>query len=302
MSGPTSGPEGPESPEDTVRTQGFTTDGPIDIDVHIGTGRLEIELTDDSGEGTVQVDVRHDPASGLPWTQGLTSALSWVHEQFGDQFDLELAGTGSAAVEQTRIEMQGSRLTVRPPKGLPLRHLPLAITVRAPSGSRLDVRAASAQTSVAGIADRATITSTSGDVGVGQTGPLHVRTGGGEVQVDRVTGGGTIATGTGSVRVGAVEIGNDEDLTVRSGSGDVSVTDAAEGAIRVRSGAGNVRVGLRTGVLAEVDLSSATGKVASELDVSTEPPEATVSVQVKASTGSGDVVVTGGGREQAGGE
>ena len=281
-------------PDDTIRTQGFTTDGPIDLDVQLGSGRLEVELTESTGEDAVQVDVRHDPAAGQPWTQGLTSALSWVNEQFGDQFDLDLTASGTAAVEQTRIEMQGTRLVVRPPSGLPLRHLPLAVTVRAPKASTVEVRAAAAQVSVTGDAGRVSVTSTSGDVTIGRvSGPLHVRTGGGEVRVDEAVDG-TVLSSTGPVRVGAFNAPSGEELTVRSGSGDVTVSDAAAGAISLRSGSGNVRVGLRSGVLAEVDLSSATGKVSSELEVAGSKPEGDVVLRVKATSGSGDVTVTSG--------
>lgn len=284
-------------PEDTIRTQAFTTDGPVDLDVQLGSGRLEVELTESTGEDAVQVDVRHDPAAGQPWTQGLTSALSWVNEQFGDQFDFDLTGSGTAAVEQTRIEMQGSRLVVRPPIGLPLRHLPLAITVRAPKASTVEVRAAAAQIAVVGDAGRVSVTSTSGDVTIGRVGgPLHVRTGGGEVRVDEAGEGasGTVLSSTGPVRVGAFNAPAGEELTVRSGSGDVTVSDAAAGAINLRSGSGNVRVGLRSGALAEVDLSSATGKVSSELEVAGAKPEGDVVLRVKATSGSGDVTVTSG--------
>jgi Putative adhesin len=283
-----------DNAEETLRTQGFTTDGPITIDVQLSTGRLDIELSASAGEDAVQVDVRHDPASGQPWAQGLASAFSWVNEQFGDQFDLDLTTSGSAAVQQTRVEMQGSRLVVRPPKGLPMRHLPLAVTVRAPSGSAVDVRGASANVSITGQPGSVNITSTAGDVAIaGANSALNVRTGGGEVQVDDVASG-TILTSTGSARVGTFAATEGGELTVRSGSGDVTVSDAAAGVISLRSGSGAVRVGLRAGVLAEVALSSGIGTVTSELEVSQTQPEGEPALRVTATSGSGDVTVTRG--------
>lgn len=280
----------PDDADDVIRTQAFTTDGPVEVDVQLTTGSLIVELTEADGEDGVQVEVRHDPAAGQPWTHGLASALSWVNEQFGDQFDADLVGTGTAAVEQTRIEMQGNRLLVQAPKALPLRHLPLAVTVRVPAGSQLNVRAASARVDVRETVNSVNVTSTSGDIMLARVdGPGHVRTGGGDVNVDAVGGTASVVTGTGSVRVGALE----GELSVRSGSGDIAVADAAGGTANLRSGSGDVRVGLRAGILAEIHLSSATGKATSELEVHDDPPDDEAeALRVKASSGSGNVSVT----------
>jgi len=280
----------PADADDVIRTQAFTTDGPVEIDVQLTTGSLTVELTEADGEDGVQVDVRHDPAAGQPWTHGLASALSWVNEQFGDQFDADLVGTGTAAVEQTRIEMQGNRLLVQAPKALPLRHLPLAVTVRVPAGSELNVRAASARVDVRGAVNSVNVTSTAGDITLDRVdGPVHVRTGGGDVSVGLVGGTASVVTGTGSVRVGSLE----GELSVRSGSGNIALTDAATGTANLRSGSGEVRVGLHAGVLAEIHLSSATGKATSELEVHDDPPESeSAPMRVKASSGSGNVSVT----------
>lgn len=269
-----------------VRTEAFTTDGPVQIDVQLSAGSLEVELTEDAD--TVQVDLHHDESAQQPWAQGLASALNWVNEQFGDQFDTDLVGTAAAVLEQTRVELTGSRLVVRAPQALPLRHLPLGVTVRAPKGSQLDVRAASARVNVTGTAATVNVTTTSGDVTLGGVdGPLHLRTGGGDVNVASVKTS-VVVTGTGSVRVGSV----DGELSVRSGSGDVTVADATAGAVNVKSGSGDVRIGLHSGVLAELHLSSATGRARSELDVSHEPPEEVAPLRVKARSGSGNVTVS----------
>lgn len=300
----------PSGGNDVVRTQAFSTDGPVEVDVQLGTGSLEIELTAESGEDGVQVDLRHDPSTGGPWAHGLANALSWVNEQFGDQLGDDLAGlsgTAAAAVEQTQIEMQGRRLVVRAPKVLPLRHLPLAVTVRAPAGSEVDVRAASARVTVHGTARRIDVSATAGDVSlekaegsvVVRTGggsvsigqpraDLRVQTGGGDVRVADVAGTASVVTGTGAVRIGTV----DGELSVRSGSGDVSVVDVSGGTLDLKSGSGDVRVGLHAGVLAEVHLTSATGRVASELDVQHDPPADRAPLRVRASSGSGAVSVT----------
>lgn len=292
--------------EDLVRTQDFPTDGPVELDLGVASGRIDIELTD--GATDVQVELRHDPESGSAWTQGITSTLSWLTEQFGDDIGTDLSASASAAVSQTRVEMVGSRLVVRTPKPLPLRHVPLALRVRAPSGSQLDVKASSARVTSAGRAGRVDFSTTSGDVALERadgavtlrtggggvsvgpvTGGLHVRSGGGDVRAASVQGSASVVTGTGSVRIGSV----DGELTVRSGSGDLSVADAGEGTVNLKTGSGAVRVGVRSGVLAEVDLTSATGTVSTELEVSDTEPDEHVPLVIHARTGSGNAVVTG---------
>lgn len=274
-----------------VRTESFTPDGRIRVDVQLTSGSLDVDLT--GPDDVVQVEVRHDPASGQPWTQGLASALSWVNEQFGDQFDADLTASAAAAVEQTRVELQRERLVVQAPKALPLRHLPLAVTVRAPAGSLIAVRAASARVDVTGTASVVDVTTSAGDVVVAQpTGPLTVRTGSGAVSVAGVESGAassSIVTGSGAASVGSVE----SELNVRTGSGSVAVADAASGTLTVKSGSGDVRIGVRSGVLAEVHLSSATGRASSELDVEHTPPAETASLRVFARSGHGSVTVCG---------
>ncbi|MQA61408.1 MAG: hypothetical protein GEU86_07895 [Actinophytocola sp.] len=304
--------------EELVRTQDFVADGPVELDLGITVGRIDVLLSDtdsdtDSATGgdeaarTVSVELREDPSSASPWVHGLASTLSWITEQFGDQFGAELSTSTAEAVSQTRIDMVGRRLVVHTPKQLPLRHIPLALTVRAPAGSRLEVKTGSARVTTTGTAGRADVATSSGDVAferatdavsvrtgggsvsLGPTpGGLHVRTGGGDVRAADVRGSATMVTGTGSVRIGSVT----GDLVVRSGTGELSVSDAASGSVNLRSGTGSVRIGVRSGVLAEVDLSSGAGTVSSELDVADTPPEGDVPLRIKASTGSGNAVIT----------
>ncbi|MGH3468900.1 MAG: DUF4097 family beta strand repeat-containing protein, partial [Thermocrispum sp.] len=144
-----------------------------------------------------------------------------------------------------------------------------------------------------GTAAAVNVTTSAGDVALGRVdGPLRVRTGGGDVSVEAVTATASVVTGIGSVRVAAV----DGELSARTGSGAVTVTDAAAGTVTVKSGSGDVQVGLRSGVLAEVHLASVAGSASSELEVSQEPPDgAEAALVVSARSGSGTVTVSGSG-------
>ncbi|KFU80021.1 Putative adhesin [Amycolatopsis lurida] len=289
--------------EETVRVEDFEAEGPIEIDVSVGIGRVTIELTGESG---VHAEVRRDGGEQQPWVDGMTSLLSWVGERFGDQLGGSPAGSVGDAVAQTRIEKVGNRLVVQAPKAWQLKNVPLAVTVRAPAGSHLEVRAGAADVTVTGSAGRADLLTGAGKIGLERAdgsaivrtgtgdiklGPtlsgLQLRTGSGSVEAASVSGSATLATGTGDVWLGEVA----GEVLARTGSGSLSVADAASGTLELTTGSGEVRVGIRGGVNAEVDLSSTTGSVSSELEVAETAPSE-VSLKVRARTGTGDAVVT----------
>jgi hypothetical protein len=80
-------------------------------------------------------------------------------------------------------------------------------------------------------------------------------------------------------------------VRLRTGSGDVTVSDARSGDLEITTGSGGVRIGVHPGVGAELDLVSGSGKARSELDVSGEAPQKPTALQVRGRTGSGDVLV-----------
>lgn len=289
--------------EETVRVEDFEAEGPIEIDVSVGIGRVTIELTAENG---VHAEVRRDGGEQQPWVDGMTSLLSWVGERFGDQLGGSPAGSAGDAVAQTRIEKVGNRLVVQAPKAWQLKNVPLAVTVRAPAGSHLEVRAGAADVTVTGSAGRADLMTGAGKIGLERAdgsaivrtgtgdiklGPtlsgLQLRTGSGSVEAASVSGSATLATGTGDVWLGEVA----GEVLARTGSGSLSVADAASGTLELTTGSGEVRVGIRGGVQAEIDLSSTTGSVSSELEVAETAPSE-VSLKVRARTGTGDAVVT----------
>ncbi|MEV7554856.1 DUF4097 family beta strand repeat-containing protein [Amycolatopsis sp. NPDC089917] len=293
--------------EETVRVEDFEADGPIEIDVSVAIGRVTIALTEESG---IHAEVRRDGGEQQPWVDGMTSLLSWVGERFGDQLGGTPANPVGDAVAQTRIEKVGNRLVVQAPKAWQLKNVPLAVTLRAPAGSHLEVRAGAADVTVTGAAGRADLLTGSGKIGLERAdgsaivrtgtgdiklGPtmsgLQLRTGSGSVEAASVNGSATVATGTGDVWLGEVA----GEVLARTGSGDLSVADAASGLLELTTGSGEVRVGIRGGVQAEIDLSSTTGAVSSELDVAETAP-AEVSLKVRARTGTGDAKVTSAAR------
>ena len=294
-----------EEPNDElVRVDEFETDVPLELDVSVTIGRVEIVLEGDSG---ARVELRHDQGEQQPWVAGVNNLLSWVGERFGDQLGVDPSASPAEAVRQSRIEKLGNRLVVHAPKAWQLRNVALAVKVHAPAGSHVEVRAGAADVTVTGSAGRvdlltgsgevkldradgsATIRTGSGGVKLGPTlGGLQLRSGSGHVEASSIAGSATLATGTGDVWLGAVS----GEVMARTGSGDLSVADAGSGTLDLITGSGEVRIGIRGGTAAEVDLTSSAGRVSSELDVADTAPEGGVKLKVRARTGTGNAVVT----------
>ena len=313
--------------DDLVRQESRTAGGPADLDVAVDVGRVEVQLDDaaagDGAEGTapgeqeVRVEVRHDPAAAGGWAQRIGEVASWLGS-VGAAPDTDTdEGPGSAGADAVRAaEISWSApgaggetptLTVRSTTDLPLRMVPLVVTVWAPAGSRVTARTGAGDVSVAGRAGRATVrtgagTATTADV----DGDAEVTTGSGDVVLGAVGGRARIRTGSGAVRIGAVAGATDvkagsgdvtlgevsADVGVRTGTGAVAVADARAGRLDLTTGSGGLTIGVHAGVLAELDLSSGSGRARSELDVQRATPPREPALWLRGRTASGDVLVT----------
>jgi hypothetical protein len=288
-----------DGPGAATRHERFEHAGPAAIDVEVGAGRVEVNL--DAGD-EIRVELRRDAGTQHPWVVGMSGLLGWVGSALGGQLPHV---EPEEAIRQTRVELSGSRLSVHAPSSPPLTVVPLAVSVHAPADSTVDVRSAAADVAVRGRVGAVSSTGGSGTVTVDQctgrasvrtgsgtvrlgavTGHLQVRGGSGDIEVSRVHADASVITGSGNARVGTVEA----DLLVRTGSGDLTVEEAAKGRIELSTGSGDIRVGVRSGRLAAVDLSSA-GRARSELDVSETAPEETSELTISGRSGSGDVLL-----------
>ena len=327
--------------DELVRQESRTVAGPADLDVAVDVGRVEVQLVDAgaevgeaagaeagtgaagaaaadedrAGELEVRVEVRHDPAAAGGWAQRLGEVASWLGAVGAAPDGAgEPASAGADAVRAVGIEWSvpaagggAPTVTVRSTSDLPLRMVPLVVTVWAPAGSRVTARTGAGDVTVRGRAGRATVrtgagTATTADV----EGDAEVTTGSGGVVLGAVGGRARIRTGSGPVRVGAVAGATDikagsgdvsigevhADIGVRTGTGAVSVTDARAGRLDLTTGSGGLTIGVHAGVLAELDLSSGSGQARSELDVRRTAPDREPVLWLRGRTASGDVLVT----------
>lgn len=291
---------------DLVRAQSWSAPGPAELELTVDVGRIEVVLDADS---EVRVEVRYEPGAGGGFAEGIGGLLSWLGSTGGadDPDGPEALGARAVAAAEISWHEGSRRLLVHSATELPLRMVPIAVTVHAPGSSvvgartgagdvtvgggragRATVRTGSGRVRVAAVDGDTEVTTGSGDVDLGEVARTRVRTGSGTIRVASTSGTTDIKAGSGDVDLG--EVGG--DLGVRTGSGDVRVTDARAGHFELTTGSGGLRIGVHAGVAAELDLSSGSGHARSDLDVSATPPEAAPALHLRGRTGSGDVLVT----------
>jgi hypothetical protein len=294
-----------EEAEDVVRRQSFDAEGPVELDLATGPGRIDVRLVDEPG---VHVEVRHDPSGASPFAMGMSNLMSWINTQFGQAAAEEApASLPAEAVRQTRIDFSDGRLVVRTPKDMQLRNVTVTVSVQAPLGSHVTAKSGSGDLTVSGAAGRLELTTGSGRVsadqaaasakvdtgsGVVRLGPMaagvRAKTGSGDVEITSIGGVSTVVTGSGDIWLGAVT----SDVLARTGSGNVTIANASTGQLELHTGSGAIRVGVRAGSPAEIDLSSGSGEAESELELASTPPSSAPALRVRGRTGSGTALVT----------
>lgn len=228
--------------------------------------------------------------------------------------------------EQTRIEYSDGRLLVRTPKNLGSwfgRTGSIDVTIELPSGSHLRADTAMGELRCDGRLGDCQFKTGYGQIHLKQTDALRLATGGGDVSVDSAGGSTTITNGTGEVRIRRIEgpatikdsngdiwIGDvSGDLRVHAANGDITVDRAqsgviaktAHGGIRIgeavrgsvvaETALGDIAVGIRAGTVAWLDVHTSAGRVRNQLDAAASPGPAAETVEVRARTYYGDIII-----------
>jgi hypothetical protein len=281
---------------DTMET--FETPQPISVDVELGVGDIRIDASDRS-DTTVEVRPS-DPTS---------------------EADV-------VAAEQTRVEYVNGHLTVHGPTGW-RRWMPhqgeesIDVSIAVPTGSVVRAEAGVAGLRCSGRLGECRYKVGVGDVSFEETGRVDIKTGVGDVTLDRATGRVDVVTSTGAVRIRRVEgtavvknsngdtwigevlgetrvsSGNGsisidkalEGVVAKSAKGDVRLGEVARGAIVAQSAFGALEVGIQDGVAAWLDLQTRFGHVQNDLEASGNPDPGEDTVEVHANTSFGDVTI-----------
>ncbi len=276
----------------------YDTPVPISVSLELGVGDIRIAASD-STETVVEVRPS-DPAS---------------------KDDV-------SAAEQTRVEFADGRLSVKAPKSW-RQYTPrgaresIDVEIALPAGSRLEGEAGVAALSSTGRLGELHYKTGAGAIRLDQTGPVQVRTGAGDVSVERAVGPAEIATGSGAIAVGGV----DGPVAVKNSNGDTWIGDvagelrarAANGRIAVdrpqgavfaktangdillgavarsevvaETGFGQVDIGVLDGVPAWLELKTSFGNVRNELEAADEPAPGEEAVAIRARSGYGDITI-----------
>ncbi len=276
----------------------FETPTPISVSLDLGVGDIRITASDRTD--TV-VEVRpSDPRSPRDVT----------------------------AAEQTQVEYLGGRLLIKAPKGWK-HYTPwggresIDVAVEVPSDSRVHGEAGVAAFRSTGRLDECRFKTGAGEIHVDHAGAVQLRTGAGDVTLDRAAGRAVVTTGSGTLQIGSVDgsavvkNSNGEiwigevtgDVRVRAANGKITVdrpraTVAAKTAngdivlgtvahaqVVAETAYGKVDIGVAGGVAAWLELHTGFGNVRNGLESADGPGAGDDSVEIRARTGFGDITI-----------
>jgi len=224
----------------------FRTPGPVELDVSLPAGDLQVETVD--GEESVVV------VEGDERLVELTEV-----ELDGDVLSVSFRGKKpfGIVISIGDFSFGGGRLTIR---------------ARVPHASRARISTASADMKLRGRLRSLETKTASGDLTL--SGDVEddavLKTVSGDVRIDRVGGDLTLTTVSGDATVRSVG-GSVEGKTV---SGDVRVESVREGHVTLQSVSGDIEVGVETGTNLDVDAGSVSGDLSSEVPLGSDSASA----------------------------
>ncbi|GAA4909696.1 DUF4097 domain-containing protein [Streptomyces coeruleoprunus] len=226
--------------------------------------------------------------------------------------------------QQTAVSCRDGRLLVKGPRKRSLfgRSGSIEVTVELPAGSDVLGNSPMADFLCEGRLGECRLKTSVGDFRVAEAAAVNLRTPHGTIAVDRVTGDAEI-TGGGRIDIG--EIGGtavvrnlNGDTTIgeitgelrasssygpisvgvahagvdaKSAHGGIRIGDVARGTVTLQTSAGDVEVGIRESTAAWLDVYSRIGSVRNSLGATEGPGDSTETVEVKARTSLGDILI-----------
>jgi DUF4097 and DUF4098 domain-containing protein YvlB len=229
------------------------------------------------------------------------------------------------AAERTRVEYADGALLIKAPeqRGFFGRNGAIDVTIALPTGSQVGGDAALGDFHAQGPLGECRLNVASGDIQLEQTAALWLEASNGDVTVGRAAGEVAVSSASGDVRLrqidGAATIRNSNGeswvgeiagdlqvsaangdvvveraragVRVRTANGDVRLREVAHGTVVIESASGDIDVGIRAGSAAWLDVSTLSGDVRTLLDAADGPGDAAATVELRARTTSGDIVV-----------
>jgi DUF4097 and DUF4098 domain-containing protein YvlB len=282
--------------QEAITMPTFDTPAPISATIDLAVGDVRISAGD---RGTTVVEVQ--PSDG------------------SDEQDVK-------AAELTRIEYANERLVVKTPalrSWLSKRGGSIDVTIQLPAGSHVHGTVGVGDVDCDGRLGDCRIKTGLGRIRLDAADTLHLRSGVGDISVDRAAGRVEVTTGSGDVRLGELDhsaviknsngdtwvgvAGDDVRLSAANGSivvdlaqagvaaksanGDVRLGEVVRGSVVLETKIGDVEVGIREGTAAWLDINSRFGRVHNALDAADAPDASAETVEVRARTSVGEVVI-----------
>lgn len=232
------------------------------------------------------------------------------------------------AAKNTTVDFAAGMLTVKAPRDWKtyalVNHNPsVDMTIEVPTGSHLRGTGSVARFWTSGELGSVALRTSVGDLTLDRTGPVELKTSGGNISIDHASGQATVSTSTGLVRIrsidGSASIKNSNgdssvreltgDLKVNAANGNIAVdrvrgtvtattangnirvTDAISGTLRLETSAGEVEAAIHPGSAAWLDVHAKNGAVQNQLDSADEPGAGEDRVRVHAGNNFGNVIV-----------
>lgn len=234
--------------------------------------------------------------------------------------------TGHGA-DEVAVSQDGEVISVIGPRSRSgfLRNPPsIAVEVRVPTGSDVQIKTGSADVDASGTFGTGRVKTGSGDLQLEEfLGAAELQTGSGDIELTRAGGETRVQSGSGDIRVddardelivstgsGDVLVGHalgaatlktgsgdlrvrraETDVTLSAGTGDLVIEHAARGVLNLKGASSDVVVGVPAGLPVYSDVSTVTGSVHSEIQGVGAPEEGQDHLEVHAKTVSGDVTL-----------
>ena len=259
----------------------FETPGKTLVRIAIGSGDVRIDATPDPRTDVELVALRDDDVTRSAIAEATVEA-----RQRGDRTEV--------VVELPR--RGGWSFLGRGPS--------VGVRVRCPHGADADVSTASADVTTTGPLGDVEAKCASGDIALDVVGALKASTASGDVTAREILGTGNAKTASGDVSIrlahgelslnlasGDAVVGEAKGpLSIATVSGDQEIDSVENGEIKLQSVSGDVRVGVRPGLLLSIDATSVSGSMQSELPMDEGlQPEGEPEIHLRARTVSGDV-------------
>ncbi len=231
------------------------------------------------------------------------------------------------AAEQTRVEQTAAGLLIKGPRqrtaSLRNKVGSVDVSIELPAGSPVRAEAAIGAVRASGLLGECQIKTSAGGIEIDQAGAADLSSSAGAIAAGRLYGHAEISTGSGRVRLGEIDgsavvknangdiwIGHvtgdlrmntangdltvgraDAGVTASTANGAVRVSDIRRGSISLKTGIGEIEVGIREGTAARLDVSTGFGRVHNDLTAADSPGAADDIAEVRARTSYGDIYI-----------